>query len=188
MKASYCSSDLSGTVVGNKVRFAFKSTAEILPGNYLADLVVSEDGKRMAGRAGIGDSISTELWFAWLPVKDDDYWLTAPAGNFKQYDQRIQLRLSAGQSNDPQFDPSTSYDFSFNDINGITGDLGVFYLSELTLSNSGIEAGPVPSTVPELPVSLTIAVTQGTFTHVTARLENGHSLELDPIPDRPSGL
>jgi len=179
--ASYCSSDLAGSISGNLVKFDFQSTAEI-PGRYLADLVASDDGTRMAGRFGVGSSIENKLWFAWLPVNGDDYWLSVPDNAPSYGGEQLALRLSTAEANDPRFDPNIVYDLGFA-LNGIVGDLGAFFLSEMKRDGTGsVEVGPVAATVPELPVYLLLTKTGDAFTSVTARLSNGHTFTFDVLP------
>lgn len=181
MRASYCS-PISGTISGSNLKFAFKSTADILPGDYLADLVVAADGKRMAGHFGIGSSINDQLWFAWLPVQGDDFWLNVPEGDAHYGSGSLALKLSTAEANDPRFDPNAVYEVTFGAY-GLIGDLGAFFLSEMKLGASGlIEAGPVSQTVPELPVYVSIASQGNAYSSVTARLGNGHTFTFNVVP------
>ncbi len=180
-QAALCSSDLAGSISGNLVKFDFLSTAEILPGRYLADLVASDDGTRMAGRFGIG-SLNNEFWFAWLPVAGDDYWLRVPDDMPSLGGQQLALQLSTAEANDPAFAPNIVYDLRFAS-QGIVGSFGAFFLSEMRRdSNGSIEVGPVAPTVPELPVYLSLTKTGDAFTSVTARLANGHTFTFNVLP------
>lgn len=181
MRASYCS-PISGTISGSNLKFAFKSTADILPGDYLADLVVSADGTRMAGRFGIGSSINDQLWFAWLPVQGDAFWLNVAENEPNFGSGSIALKLSTAEANDPRFDPNAVYEVTFGAY-GLIGDFGAFFLSEMKRgANDLIEAGPVSPTVPELPVYVSIASQGNAYSSVTARLGNGHNFTFDVVP------
>jgi len=180
MNAANCSA-LSGTVSGRNVKFTFPSQVDLLPGDYLTDLVVSEDGARMAGRFGIG-SINDSNWIAWLPVKADGYWLDRPANDLPQHNKALDLRLSAAEGNDPRFDPNEVYRISFV-LDGIVGDLGAFFASEMRRTSDGqIEVGPVSPTLPELPVALSLTGSGDVFTSVSARLSNGHTFTFEVLP------
>jgi hypothetical protein len=181
-KASYCSADLTGTIAGGSVKFDFKSTADILPGRYLADLVASKDGKRMAGRFGIGTSVSTELWIAWLPVQgNDDFWLPVAESEPSLGSGQFELRLSSAEAGDPSFDSQATYWIAFGPY-GLVGELGAFFLSEMRRVGNGVEAGPVSPTVPELPVYVSFTGPGSAYTSVTARLSNGHTFTFDVLP------
>ncbi|HEX2671217.1 MAG TPA: hypothetical protein VHM25_10125, partial [Polyangiaceae bacterium] len=85
-------------------------------------------------------------------------------------------------ANDPSFDPKAIFRVGFG-ADGIVGDLGAFYLSEMKRRGDGVlEAGPVSPTVPELPVYLAFAGIGEAYTSVTARLSNGHTFTFDVLP------
>jgi hypothetical protein len=172
----YCGG-IQGTVTGNHASFVFHPLGD----SYIADATVSSDGMRMTSRFhGVS-------WLpfptAWLRVADGQIWLTPASVPGQPYASgSYQLILSSAAPGATEYLPDTTYHLIY-DRGRLSGDLGSFWTSEISPLNdsrSGIgsfRVGPVPETDPALPVSLSMDIGAGVFTHVAAVTGSGHAYE-----------
>ena len=166
---------VSGTVVGNHASFGFA----FMGFEYLAETTISADGSRMTGRFH-----STSAWvpypMAWLRVADGKNWL--PQGTSPYAPQAYDLRLTQADSG-AEYVPAKIYGLNYFRA-AFSGDLGSFALSETSQASpdAPLIVGPVPMTVPELPVSLVIQVQDQQFTELQAVTGSGHHYTFSARP------
>jgi hypothetical protein len=102
---------------------------------------------------------------------------------FAPYDEpegtgRYELTLSNAGAGGAEYLPGTAYRLLY-DRGKLSGDLGSFWLSEITrpLADGPLQGGPVAATDPAFPVSLSLDISAGVVTHVTATTGSGHEYE-----------
>lgn len=166
----YCG-ELGGDVRGRKASFGFD--LNYASAHYSAEVTVSADGQRMAGRfQGIGPV----LWStAWLRVPAGAEWLPTEYALVPEELGKYELRLTSADSDAQEYEPNRSY-FILYLASGIAGDLGAFFQTEIARApgTNKIVVGPVPATLPELPVALTLEVADQQLRQVTAVTASGH--------------
>ncbi|MES1178547.1 MAG: hypothetical protein ABUL62_29765 [Myxococcales bacterium] len=178
--APYPCGNVSGTVSGNRASFSLPF--DDFPITYAAENIVSADGQRMTGRFRANGG-----WLdyptAWLRVADGEAYLPLLTSEEARPDVRYDLRLvSAGPGATDYISGQVYALVSYND--GLYGELGSFYHTELTANAAGdqIQVGPVPPTAPELAVSMKIDVQDKLFTRVTAVTASGHEYLFSASP------
>jgi hypothetical protein len=168
--------DISGRVTGRSAWFSFET--EGIRFLYSARVTVSTDGARMTGALS---TTAGDIGYpiAWLRVRDDLHWLErSPSLGPEHLTGLYELTLIANASTGNAFAAGRSYRlFHFQD--GLGGDLGSFWSSEMTDARAGspLRTGPVSATVPELPISLTLDFGAAGFTGVSATTASGESYQ-----------
>jgi hypothetical protein len=182
--ASECG-DLSGTMTGNRASFTLPFNGSLYV--YAAETTVSADGKRMTGR--FHDTADWRRYpTAWLRIADGQAWFPYPAPSeglleSAQYD----LRLVTADPGATEYVAGKVYSV-LTMPDGLTGDLGSFWFTEMTRSGASdrIEVGPVSPTAPELAVSMTIELDARVPKRMTAITGSGHkyvfAVSLEPEP------
>ena len=171
MKQRILARKLTGTVNGLQASFGY----HLFDGQYyyLADVVVSADGRRMTDRFhGTSDWLSYTT--AWRRIADDQAWLVGDViaspllGGYE-------LRLDKSDSGADEFVADRTYSLRSSRM-GIAGDLGSFWLSEMkrTVPGGTIQVGPAPLTSPELVVQMDIDGNDDSFTSADAVTGSGH--------------
>lgn len=165
-----CCGDLSGTVSGREASFGFVFGTI---NEYRAEVTVSANGRRMTGAfRGAYDWLAYPT--AWLPIADEEPWLT---GNeiASPSEGEYWLIFTSADDGGTEYGPNTAYRLSYSS-RGIASDLGSFFHSEMKRIAPGgtIRVGPVPITSPELAVQLDIYGIDDAFTEVTAITGSGH--------------
>jgi hypothetical protein len=171
-----CGPIKGGSIIDRNVEFAFAFD----PYLYAADVFVSADGQRMAGRFH-----GTAAWgsaTAWLRIGPADQWLPPPsvplpaAVRSRVLNSGFDLVL-AGTAPVGAFLPSTPYRLNIRTSHEavLSGDLGAFWEGELTWNDSDetLIAGPVPETDPELPTELHLRFEGRVLIEVVATLPSG---------------
>jgi hypothetical protein len=176
----YACGNVSGRVSGNRASFSLPF--DDIRVTYAAETIVSADGQRMTGRFRANGG-----WFdyptAWLRVADGEAYLPSLTSEEARPDVRYDLRLvSAGPGATDYVSGQVYALVSYND--GLYGELGSFYHTELTTNAAGdqIQVGPVSPTAPELAVSMKIDVQDAQFTRVSAVTASGHEYLFSASP------
>lgn len=190
-----CSPIYAGSAVGNHVQFSFHVNAGIPGLYYAADAFVSADGRRMAGKFH-----DTGQWggpTAWLRISPTDRWLpTVPgpslAAAFTPRNGQYDLTLKAGAATAGQeFEPGRIYQLrlqnDFNDTPMIFGDLGAFWMTEMSWQEQPqvLRVGPVPATDPSLPVALNLHFEGTVLDEVEATTPSGATYVFAAAPHVP---
>jgi hypothetical protein len=91
---------------------------------------------------------------------------------------RYNLTVSRAAPGGTEYLSGSTYRLLY-DRGKLSGDLGSFWISEITRPSADgpLEVGPVAETDPALPVSLSLDIGAGVFTHVTAKTGSGHEYE-----------
>jgi hypothetical protein len=183
----YCA-DLVGKVQGQRVTFAYEPDGA----HEGADLWVSADGRRMAGR----HSFDGTWWgpVGWLRFGKDEIFLP----NFGKPEEPITLALRAHvgiwaleQVSGPPaiFVGRTDQGAYLNipsDVKGgfVFGTLGAFWQDEMTWNEAEqtLSVGPVPETVPGLPTQLLLHFEGGSLQAVEATRADGKLLSFAAKP------
>jgi hypothetical protein len=173
---SYCGA-VHGQIEGARATFAYDATIA----TEGADLWVSSDGQRMAGRHAFEGS-----WFApvtWLRIAPTDSHLPL-SPTLKPVSDALGSRkgswvLTQLEGPEPLFLGRTDLGVVLNiqsDSGGLVlGTLGAFWVGEMRWSDadSTLEIGPVPETVPGVPVQLRLHFDAATLQAVETTLPNG---------------
>jgi hypothetical protein len=176
--------DIAGAVQGRSASFSFAVPFNDTTLRYSASVAVSDDARRMAGaidvRVGETGTSGLSPPTAWLRVADDADWLKrfgkeveleAALGNYA-------LTLDASASVGGDFMPGRTYGLVYW-RDGIAGDLGSFWHTELSAQlaratmGSARTAGPVSPTSPALPTSVVLEFDSEAIRTVTATTEAG---------------
>jgi hypothetical protein len=171
-----CGPIKGGSIVGRDVDFAFTFQSGF--GTYAADVFVSADGQRMAGR--FHDLVSWGGPTAWLRIDAADAWLPYPnvalPAEMRSLAAGFDLVLDSAAPVGA-FSPDTEYSLYIRGSSGaiLAGDLGAFWEGELSWndSNETLIAGPVPETHPDLPTELHLRFAGQTLIDVVATLPSG---------------
>ena len=169
----YCG-DISGEVHGLSATFGFP--IEFGPNlRYAAEVAISADGRRMAGvfKTSSGDLPP----MAWLRVADDASWLEIDVDEIEDRAPLLgsyELTLDIAASSGTEYVPSRTYVLHYWS-RGIGGELGSFWHTEMSPVGAGSpqRVGPVPPTIPVLPISLTLEFDGGLIRRVTATTASG---------------
>jgi hypothetical protein len=170
----YCGA-VHGQIEGGRVSFAYDATIA----TEGADLWVSSDGQRMAGRHAFNGS-----WFApvsWLRIAAADTHLPqSPEPVASALASRIgSWVLTQLEGPEPLFLGRTDLGVVLNirsDSGGLVlGTLGAFWSGEMRWNDaeSILDIGPVPETVPAIPVHLRLHFDASTLQSVEATLSSG---------------
>jgi hypothetical protein len=180
--ASTCKT-LSGTIEGRHLQFSFRAEAY----TYAADVYISSNQQRMAGR--FHDIYDWRLEpTAWLPIGPTDAWLTQPA---EPSALETALASRAGSYELRATEASTAEPLRLNLNDGHQGvifsSLGAFWGSEVSWNEEEqtLTAGPVPETVPDLPIQLTLRFDAALLVRVEALLPSGEMRAYSAQPVTP---
>jgi hypothetical protein len=164
--------ELHGNVENRNASFWFTMTALGLV-TYKADVTISADGQRMAGRFhAVSDYLSYPT--AWLRLPDDQTFLDRgtrldedPLGG------SYALYVTDASAGATDYVPGKAYSARFFDRR-FTSDLGCFWNTEISDPSAGspLRVGPVPSTLPNLPTSLSIDFDAHGLTKLRAEMAN----------------
>jgi hypothetical protein len=169
---------LAGEITEHHLRFAFTfDDTETI--TYAADVVMAEDGQRMAGEFSSRGTPPFELGdftqlTAWLPIETPP-WLTE-SGVEPFPDGSYDLHLDEAQSTGVDFSDTRSYRLSTpNSGRTIIGDLGSYWINEWTWNEAHdqMTLGPLSPTWPGLPTRLVLDFSGDTLTQVSASTANG---------------
>jgi hypothetical protein len=169
-----CGPIKGGSIVDRNVAFAFSFES----GSYAADVFVSADGQRMAGRFHGSAALGSPT--AWVRIGPADLWLPRPSvplpAAVGSLNGGFDLVL-AGTAPVGAFLPSTPYRLSIRSSHEVmlSGDLGAFWEGELSWNDNDetLIAGPVPETHPDLPTELHLRFEAETLIDVVATLPSG---------------
>ncbi len=185
--ASECGPIGNSRIDGRRVTFEFHI---LFAGGFFfaADAYVSEDGNRLAGRFAAAPSTDGAAIYHWQPyptawarIGPKDSWLERRAWPADTetwnvgpgYDLALQEGPDAGE-----FTTDRVYRI-WRLGEGLVGDLGSFTSSELEFTSgpsgetTGIVAGPVPETAPNLPVRLELNLENGALVTLVAETPSG---------------
>ena len=186
-----CHPIVDGTIVGNRVHFAFEP--------YSTDVTASANGDRMTGTLNGSSGHIT-----WLRVNYPDPWLANTAGQGLR--EAVEIRARAyglipaanAPASGPDFVPNQTYRFSLSthyNFGGqtstadrsspmVTGDLGAFWATEMSWQENEqiLTVGPVSPTAPELPVSLTLRFNGLNLGEVEAIMPSGTRYQFQALP------
>lgn len=192
-----CGGDITGTLDGRRARFSFPVSFEAfgdLGTNYGADVVISEDGTRMAGSFYASTDLATlfvgtGLLTAWVRPAMDGRWLafedTALRNLLVEREGNYELELTEGAGD--AYAASEAYDLVLR-VTGpiplLRGDLGAFWGGEMAWDDAAqtLSIGPVPETKPELPVAVSLVFEDTTLVTVQATLASGEKYAFDARP------
>ncbi|HEY2901317.1 MAG TPA: hypothetical protein VGL59_12125 [Polyangia bacterium] len=182
---------ITGNIDGRHVRFQFQ--VDFSGGvTFAADVYMSADGNRMAGRFFTALQKNASLdgpgWLgeptAWGRLAPSESWFARPAWP-SDVDQALS-DLGAGYDLTLVDDPNNGDDFSTlrtyrlaRLASGLVGDLGAFLPNEISFTQgptgetTTILAGPVPETAPGLPIALTVELQGGAVVRVQASMASG---------------
>lgn len=184
----YCCGSISGSIDGNRASFSFPLGD--LGDRYRAEVVVSEDGTRLGGRFfrdDATDSPMLDVKTAWLRYEStQETWLTThPDLEAELRDisgSIVRLRDSAEAGDG--FEHDTDYEL-IAAHGSLGGDLGAFWGSEIHVraSDGAIVAGPVPTTSPDLPETLTLHREGTSLVDVEVTMGSGATYSFDVVAD-----
>ena len=164
---------ITGRVTGQTASFSFPLVGFAPKTAYSAQVVVSHDRQRMAGDFSGVDGPTGPM--AWLRIPDGDAWLrrfmptdSDPLSGYYALD------LIADASEGDEYRAGTSYTLGYF-ARSLTGDLGGFWNTEMSdpMQGSPVRVGPVPVTVPTLPISLSLEFDSTGFVNVSAATPSG---------------
>ena len=171
---------LSGTIEDRHLQFSFRAENY----TYAADVYISKNQQRMAGR--FHDTLDWRLEpTAWLPIGPTDSWLTQPA---EPAALEAALASRGGSYELQAAEAPTAEPLRLELTNGYRGvifsSLGAFWGTEVSWNEEEqtLTAGPVPETVPDLPIQLTLRFDADLLVRVEALLP---SLEMRAYSARP---
>jgi hypothetical protein len=171
-----CGPIKGGSIIDRNVEFAFAFD----PYLYAADVFVSADGQRLAGRFHATGALGSPT--AWVRIGPADQWLPPPSVPLPAAVRSLVLNggfdlVLAGTAPVGAFLPSTPYRLNIRTSHEamLSGDLGAFWEGELTWNDSDetLIAGPVPETDPELPTELHLRFEGRVLIEVVATLPSG---------------
>jgi hypothetical protein len=173
---------LAGEITGRHLRFAFTfgDVTESEPITYASDMVMAEDGQRMAGEFSSRGAPPFELGdythlTAWLPIETPP-WFTEPSSWEPFPDGRYDLQLDETQSTGVEFSSTRTYRFGTTDQgSSLHGDLGSYWHGEWTWNDAHdqMTIGPLLPTWPGLPTLLVLDFDGDTLVQVHASTEAG---------------
>lgn len=190
--ADTCGEIIRGSIDGTQVQFEFEVSS--LGGiRYWNDVFAARDASRMAGHASysyLSDSPPPTL-AVWLPMEPDQGWLSSDL----EWPDSIAWQNDGARGYDLTLDdPASGSDFTADQKyridryrNGLVGDLGAFWASELTFSVDPqgelvLSAGPVAETAPWLPVHLELSFAAGQVVRAQARMPSGATYFFSAAP------
>jgi hypothetical protein len=168
---------LVGEVVGNRAWFEFA----LFEGSFRVrlEVTIAADASRLSGLLGFQSPPRLDV--ALLPLRENEAWLPSPedAERFLFYGQgSFELREASDGGTD--FQPDQVYELRW-DERGISGDLGVFWHTEMSsTSDVAVLVGPVSASTPGQPISLTMDQSNGVVNRVVAVTESGASYVFGP--------
>ena len=146
---------LNGTIEGRHLEFSFPED----PYTYAADVYISSDQQRMAGKFHDTSGWRTEPT-AWLPLRANEAWLPAPN---EPAALKLALESRAGPYDlqameNPTAEPLHLLLLSGSSRGVIFSSLGAFWGTEVSWNEEEqlLTAGPVPETAPDLPTQLAL--------------------------------
>jgi len=175
---------IQGEVHGQRVRFSFGLPSVTPPTSFFAETTLAADGKRMTGTFG-GVYGSLEFPSAWLPIADGENYLpvSGPGEASEALDPASYDLVLSAPSNGSEYTADKTYRFVYY-VHGVGGDLGAFWPTEITrpTPEGPVQVGPVPTTVPELPVYLTMQHAGTRITTIDAVTGSGHAYTFTATP------
>lgn len=164
---------VTGEVRGRSASFGFTFPLTVAGTRYATRVTVSNDSRRMTGLFGTAES---DLFHpvGWLPVASDSSSLPYKSGPYAHASAfgAYQLTLVADESVGTEFVAGPTYLLVY-DRGSITGDLGLFWQSEVSTAGGAVRAGPVPPTALALPVALALELTSDAIRRVGATTASG---------------
>jgi hypothetical protein len=182
---------ITGNIDGRHVRFQFQ--VDFGGGvTFAADVYVSADGNRMAGRFFTALQKNAPLdgpgWLseptAWGRLAPTESWFARPTWPsdldqaLSDFGSGYDLTLVDDPNNGDDFSTLRTYRLA-RLASGLVGNLGAFLPNEISFTQSPtgetttILAGPVPETAPGLPTALTVDLQGGAAVRVQASMTSG---------------
>jgi hypothetical protein len=184
-----CTGELHGSLTDGRAQFNFFMANAAPAMTYAADVFVSDDGMRMAGKFGGYETMPDgplPLSSAWVRAEAQSAWSTgdyqavtdALGGRGGEYD----LSLSAATGN--LFAAGQPYALtlrSFDHGPMLSGALGAFWAGEMAwqAGEQTLVIGPVPATAPYLPVAVRLTFDADALVSVEASMSSGEHYEFD---------
>lgn len=174
---------LVGRVDGRSVHFTF-GVADFGTLVYTSDAFIARDEPRMAGTVELvhAGRSAPATRAVWLPLPADQGWLVSEL----DWPEQIAWRdADYGGYDLTLSEPSPGAEFTaqqvyriFRHRDGLAGDLGAFWASELRFETAAdgallLRAGPVAETAPDYPVRLSLRFASGELQHVDAETPSG---------------
>jgi hypothetical protein len=146
---------LHGTIEGRHLEFSFPAGQY----TYAADVYISSNQQRMAGKFHDTGGWRTDPT-AWLPLQANERWLSEPV-ELDALKTALESRAGAydlEDMEDPAAEPLHLRVASDTHSGTIFSSLGAFWGTEVSWNEQEqlLTAGPVPETVPDLPIQLTL--------------------------------
>jgi len=146
---------LNGTIDGRHLEFSFPAGQY----TYAADVYISSNQQRMAGKFHDTGGWRTDPT-AWLPLQANERWLSEPA-ELEALKTALESRAGAYDLqaiDDPAAEPLHLRVAGAAQASIIFSSLGAFWATEVSWNEQEqlLTAGPVPETVPDLPIQLTL--------------------------------
>lgn len=182
----YCCGTITGSTDGERASFSFPLGN--LGDRYRAEVMVSEDGTRLGGRFfrdDAADSPLLDVKTAWLRYESSEAtWLTTYPdleAELRELSGSI-LHLRDDATAGDGFEHDTDYEL-LAAHGSLGGDLGAFWGSEIHVraSDGAIVAGPVPTTSPDLPESMTLHRDGATLLGVEVSMGSGVTYSFDVV-------
>jgi len=182
----YCCGSIEGSIDGDRATFSFPLGD--LGDRYRADVVVSEDGMRLGGRFFRDDATDSpllEVKTAWLRYESTQgSWLTTYPdleAELREISGSI-VRLHDSAEAGDGFEHDTDYEL-LAAHGSLGGDLGAFWGSEISVrpSDGAIVAGPVPTTSPDLPETMTLYRKGTSLLSVEVTMGSGATYSFDVV-------
>jgi hypothetical protein len=174
---------ITGTFEAGHLRFSFPAD-DFSKHVYRVEADVAANGRRMTGRLVSEGGVPQPWAFAWLPIGDDEPWLLMqrnPALSAAVLERSASYELAAVGAPPTDLDEASRSDrlwiMLLEQRGGamVTGSLGSFCADEMTWdpATETLVAGPVPPTVPGLPIKLVITFAGRTVAGVEATMPSG---------------
>jgi hypothetical protein len=186
---SCCGPIMNGSIESRRVRFAFTPGTMFtdLTGDYGVDATVSGDGSRIVGGFGTQGSTGPGQ-MVWARIPESQTWLVGTddplyAAAFERMGTYT-LGLTDGSGGD--YSPDRTYEMMVregpNNLAFVRGDFGQFWSGEMTWDEptETLSVGPVPATLPELPVALTLDFS-GTTLVLEATMPSGATYTFEAL-------
>jgi hypothetical protein len=173
-----CAPIAEGSVAERNVTFEFPVP---LGGPYAADVIVSEDGARMAGAFHAVSGWGSPT--AWVRIDPGETWLpeieSAVLDVVSARVGRYSIALNGGTAI-AGFSPGNTYSFALLDSTRralLYGDLGPFWEGELSWNEAEqtLRAGPVPETQPDLATELVLHFEDTVLREIAATFPSGET-------------